>query len=289
MPDETTTTTETATSTIIPGEQQQSNSTEFTPWKGFANDKGEFSPGWHEHLPEELGDARKSLGDRFKNVSELGKSYLESEKALRGKLGAVNVPTDKSTPEEVSAYRKALGVPETVDKYDFKPDNIPETIPWTPETVAPFAAIGHKHNIPPAAMKELAQMQVDRQAQIQQIVFQEHEAKMEAGKKALRDEWGDQFEPNINKVKAVAAMAGIDPTSHPAFSDPAVVKAFQRLSEKFSDDTFSKAGAPINSSSAEIANDVMTNKQNPMHEKYMKADPDTVAFVRHHLKQANPG
>jgi hypothetical protein len=59
-------------------------------------------PDW---LPEKFWREDKA------DVEALSKSYQGLEQLLGKKANSVPVPNEKSTPEEVSAYRKAIGVP----------------------------------------------------------------------------------------------------------------------------------------------------------------------------------
>lgn len=85
---------------------------------------------WLEALSAEGGDADnpsnrdyiKSKG--IKSLDDLTKSYREAEKALRAS-GKITVPGADAKPEEVAAFRTAIGVPETADAYEVKlPDGI---------------------------------------------------------------------------------------------------------------------------------------------------------------------
>lgn len=56
----------------------------------------------------------------IKSVDDLWKMN-DNAQSLLGKK-TLGVPTDTSTPDEVMAFNKAFGVPETADEYDFKDD-----------------------------------------------------------------------------------------------------------------------------------------------------------------------
>lgn len=283
------TTTATPPPTIVTDPAPPQQSSEFVPWKGFADEKGSFAPNWWEKLSEDPTEREtlKSL-ERYKSLPEMAKGLKELEKTLGQKAGAVKIPTDKSSPEEVAAYRKAMGVPDTIEAYDFKPDGLPDSIPWSPELAKPYAEVAHKHNIPPAAMKELAQLQVAQQEATQKMVFEEHQAKMEKGISEMRQEYGADYDKVISRVKAVAAMGGLDATKHQAFADPDVVRAFIKIGEKFSDDQFEKGGHSLTKSSAEIAKEIQTDKDSPLYKKYREGDPETIALLRHHLSKVHP-
>ena len=252
-------------------------------WKGFAGEDGTFAADWTKHLPDDLGEARAGLS-RFRNVADLGKSYLEAQRLIGQKANNVTIPGKDAKPEELSAYRKSIGVPETVEEYDFKPEKIPEGVDWNSDLVKPIAAIAYKHNIPPAAMRELAAAHSDIEFHRNQLLGESVIADLENGKASLQKEWGDSFDKNIVRASNAAKLVGVDPTS-PGFRDPAVVRAIYELSQKLSDDNFVSAdGAPLTTGGKSSAMDIMKNKDNPYYDRYQAGDKDVVAMVRRYLQ-----
>ena len=69
---------------------------------------------WYAGLPPEL-QTDKVKG--FKGVEDLVKSHTNLEQAV-GRKGIL-LPTDQSKPEQVAEFRKALGVPEKEDGYEW--------------------------------------------------------------------------------------------------------------------------------------------------------------------------
>lgn len=250
---------------------------------GFVDARGAFTEGWTSRLSEDLGDARAGFA-KFRSIDDLAKSYRGLEQRLGKSAGAVYVPGEGATPEEVSAYRRALGVPEQPDGYELRPDDLPEGFQWDDEQSAVAAQIAHKYNVPPAAMKELVNIQMQREmgrVAAMETTIQEHLA---AGERHLQETWGDKFSTNISRAQQMAQMVGIDPRSN-GFTDPEVVKAFARFSELISDDKFVAQGATPGLNSMESAKDIMTNKSNPLYDKYQNGDPDTVERVRGMLRR----
>jgi hypothetical protein len=245
----------------------------------FVSADGSFSEGWTSRLPDDLKDAGASL-TKFKTVKDLAKSYHNLEKTIGARPQGVVIPTEKSTPEEVAAYRKAVGVPDTVEAYDFKPEEMPEGMTWNPDNAKAFAAVAHKHNIPPAAMKELAGIQAKmREMEASTLANMVH-AKREEGKAALQKEWGTDFDKNIGRAQVAAKLAGIDSNS-PGFGDPNVVKAFVRLTNMLSEDKLVAANNSSGSGAGGArARDIQTNPSNPLYAKYQEGDPETVSLVR---------
>jgi hypothetical protein len=112
---------------------------------------------WRAQLPADLKEDEtftpyKTLGDFAKAHKEGAgkvKEYEGKVKDLEGRIGnAIPKLTDKSTDVEKAAYRKAMGVPDAPEGYDFKnidgEENSPEMIKWS-------TGVFHKYNVPKEA------------------------------------------------------------------------------------------------------------------------------------------
>jgi len=232
-----------------------------------------------EYIPE------KFWRDGKPDVENLGKSYLSLE-SRQGRLSnAVFVPDEKATPEERAAYLSKIGALSTVEEYaKIKPENLPEGVEWNDDLAKPLYELAHKHNIPAAAIKEYLDFRVKQEAARNDAINGELNKQLEEGTKILQRDWGSNYGANIKRVEQAAKMVGVDPTTAPGFRDPETLKAILRLSEKLSDDTWSKETAGMQSPGG-AAKDIMTNPANPSYQKYQNGDPDTVAHVRSLLAQ----
>ncbi len=117
----------------------------------YVNPDGTFAEGWANNLPEDSAAYKDTLS-KYKSVPDMAKALANANALIGKKLG---VPNEKSSPEEVAAFRRSLGVPDTIDEYKFAPDALPEGMTWDDNNVKNYAEIAHKHNIPPSAMKAL--------------------------------------------------------------------------------------------------------------------------------------
>jgi hypothetical protein len=241
---------------------------------------GSFTEGWLDKLPQDLEPAKGSIS-KFKSVTDLAKSYHHLESMLGKRSNAVVPPTELSTPEEVSAFRKALGIPETSDKYGLKPEQMPEGFEWDPQFEKMASDLAHKNNIPPSAMKEMVGLYMSIEQAKAQEMESHFEAELKSGEQALRKVWpGEAFDKNLLRVTAVAKTIGLDPES-PGLRDPNVVLALHRISDLMSEDKFAAAqmaGATAQGGSMR-AKDIMTNPQNPLYQRYQKGDPDVAKMV----------
>lgn len=263
---------------VDPGQQQQQAPT------GWIGADGTFNEKWTENLNPELGDARNGLS-KFKNASELATSYIGLQKMLGENGNRVAIPTADSKPEEIAAFRKAIGAPENADGYQLKPEKLPDGITWDDAAAANFAKIADKYHIPQAAMKELVAAHIASEEARSSVVAGEVEKVFNEGQKVLKTKWGETYGANIAKVQQLASLTGVDPNSS-GFSDPNVVMAFAAAANLMSEDKFTNAGGPGLQAGKTSALDIINNPANPLHAKYIEGDPATVSQVRSMLTQA---
>tara|TARA_R110000796_G_scaffold164660_3_gene281527 strand:- start:1251 stop:2093 length:843 start_codon:yes stop_codon:yes gene_type:complete len=80
---------------------------------------------WRDELPEDLQGV-KTL-EKFKDVSGLAKSYVETERYFEG---AVRIPEENASTEEWERYYTKLGRPEQSDGYEFEKAELPEGLTY---------------------------------------------------------------------------------------------------------------------------------------------------------------
>ena len=229
-----------------------------------------------EWLPEKFWREDKA------DVEALSKSYQGLEQLLGKKANAVPVPNEKSTPEEVAAYRKAIGVPDSPEGYKLKPEQLPEGVTWDENVAKRAAELAHKHNIPANAMSELMRFDMERASLMNQAAAQMLEQQMQEGRSELQKIWGDKMPDKVDLAKRAVITVEENPASH-GFVDPAVVRTIVKLAEKLSDDRLVAGDQTGASSTRARARDIMTNESNPLYARYQEGDPETVDQVRRML------
>jgi hypothetical protein len=232
-----------------------------------------------EWLPEKFWRNDKA------DIESLSKSYQGLEQLLGKKANAIVPPSEKSTPEEVAAYRKAIGVPESPEAYQLKPEQLPEGVTWDDNVAKKAAELAYKHNVPAAAMQEFMKFDMERAALMNQAAAQMIETQLETGRAELQKVWGDKMPEKIELARRAAVTAGVDPTSQ-GFVDPQVVKAIVNLAEKLSDDKLVAGDQTGASSTRARARDIMTNASNPLYVRYQEGDAEVVDQVRRMLTSA---
>jgi hypothetical protein len=251
------------------------------PSTGWVNPDGTFGDKWLDALPEDVQDYKDTLS-KYKSVPDMAKALANANALIGKKLG---VPNEKSTPEEVSAFRKAMGVPESLEEYKFAPDALPEGMTWSDDFAKPFAEVAHKHSIPPGAMRELANQFANYERHKFEAIQATYEKQRTDSVQTLQKEWGGEFTKNIGLAKQAAKMAGVDANSH-GFSDPEVVRGFVRMAHMMSEDRVGRSmgGTEFLTGTAR-AKDIMSNPENAWHKRYMEGDREAAALVTSLLKQ----
>jgi hypothetical protein len=205
---------------------------------------------------------------KYKTVGELAKGYSEAQKLIGAK--GVIIPGEKATPEEWNKYYTALGRPEKPEGYKFSPiENLHPEVKSTPETEAGFKSLMHKHGIP---AKQADGLYKDYMGLVsgaltkrdEKMGVDKHEAE-----KALRNDWGADYDDNVNKVRRLIDKFGGE-GGREAFGDlgnnPKVLKTIANIAKKFSEDGFVKGAATQNSETKEAnqrITDIMLNREHP--------------------------
>jgi hypothetical protein len=252
-----------------------------TPSTGWVNPDGTFGDKWLDALPDDAKDYKDTLS-KYKSVPDMAKALANANALIGKKLG---VPNEKSSPEEVAAFRRAMGVPESIEEYKFAPDSLPEGMTWSDDMAKPYAEIAHKHGIPPSAMKELVAQHAKTEMFKLEAIQATYEKQRTEAVQGLQKEWGNDFGKNIGLAKQAAKLAGVDANSH-GFSDPEVVRGFVRMAQMMSEDKVGRSmGGTEFMTGAARAKDIMSNSENAWHKRYMEGDREAAALVTSLLKQ----
>jgi len=163
---------------------------------------------WRTDLPDDLQETAK----RFASKADA----IRSVQDLRKRESQVRVPGKGAGDDEISAYRKAVGIPEAANNYEF-PD-LPEGQELTDEIKTSREEWGtrfHQLNIPQSTAKALSQMVNEDAQKMLAAQVEADKAFAKSQEDALRTEWkGDDFDKNktlANRAFAdIATRAGVD-------------------------------------------------------------------------------
>ena len=192
------------------------------------NDNGNDQlPAWTSQIGDVLkNDGAKEKFSKFEKLSDLAKSYLE----LEAKTGnSIAKPGENASDDEREAFYRALGKPETADKYSVKGDD-----------VAAFREMAFKANLTDeqaqalfASMQELGK---NTQAQMQ-ANFDQQAKQTQAD---LAAEYGDKYTEKIEMLKrGIKAyggeVVGAKLQKAGLLADKDIVKLFINLGEQASE------------------------------------------------------
>jgi hypothetical protein len=229
-----------------------------------------FREGWFNDVKDSSLDPYRSMAAQFKDLPSMLKSMHDTKAALSQRTeGMVRIPGKDATPDEISAYHRAIGVPESPDKYQIQPPTqLPEGVEFRPEALTQFAEFAHKAGIP----NEVANQLIAFQAQVESAevtrLKSEHDAAVQAQEKQLQQEWGGQWEQKNMLAKRAADTVGLG-ADHPALANADIRKAMARVADLISEDKLSghdKVSGVL--SPGNEAKDILSNPDNPLHKAY---------------------
>jgi hypothetical protein len=222
---------------------------------------------WFDDLEPDL-KANPSI-TKFKNPGDLGKSYIELQKAL-GKDKVV-VPTEKSTPEEWKAFWKKAGAPEKDDEYDVGVEDLPEQARMRQESLDQLRKAAHGAGVTKkqfdAMFGTYKKLTNDN---LQQEIEKLGNLKGET-ETSLRSEWGAAYEPKVAGAQKVIDTFFKGKNIRPEFSilanDKGFIAAMADIAEKIGEDVIAgKARVTMTPSEAQsAANEMLMDRKGPLH------------------------
>ncbi|MBE3119785.1 MAG: hypothetical protein IMZ61_15485 [Planctomycetes bacterium] len=237
-----------------------------------------------EWLPPEL-KTEKTL-EKFKDVSGLAKSYIELEKdasRLRNAKGVI-VPGEKATPDEIAAFHKALGRPDTPDGYGLEKPELPEGMTYDEDRTKAFAEVFHKHGANKELVKavhgvwnDMAKADFENQTKAVKDFTEKTTAEM-------KKEWGKDFDTNL-----AAADAAIDRVFGPDFkamlkqtglaNHPAVIKGMFKASQAIGEHALARGGEGPRGQGTYTMEKLISMKMDPRYSEPGRKDPAYIKDV----------
>ena len=176
-------------------------------------------PAFHDTLPEDLRES-EHLKD-VKDPENLARYYVDLKKDY-------------------------LAPPETADGYEFEK---PEGFMASDEELAQLKSVAFENGINQKQFAKIMEFNVTSQKQAFEKLNQTIAAKQQEGEKALKTEWGTEYEKKLESAKSVLNHEKVaDPEFKKFLEDtrlgdnPQVIKFFAKMSELISEDAFNKPG-----------------------------------------------
>jgi hypothetical protein len=225
-------------------------------------------------LPDDLKAEPSLQTFKGKGAADVLKSYVNAQRMIGGEK--VVIPTGKNdTPEAWDAFYARLGRPEDPEKYEF--EQMPEGLPVSPEFQKSVKALAHGMGLHPKQAAALNKAVTGWLGETFKAHNESQQKAMEAAETALRTEWGNGYDKNLELAGKVIDTYGGKPEEIQAFkekfgSDPVAIKVLANLGNLIGEGNFIKGEAPAFLSTPEQAKSkaqaIMTDKANPLYDPY---------------------
>ncbi|MEN3942507.1 hypothetical protein WJU23_14505 [Prosthecobacter sp. SYSU 5D2] len=234
------------------------------------DERGNFRAGWDQGLPADLRDQAAGALAKYQSPLELVRGLANAQRLI-GQRPQVRPPGADARPEEVSAWRRSLGVPETPEGYGIqRPESLPDGVEWSDEAVVQFSGLAHELNLTPAQVQKLVDYDAGRQAQAAQTAQARLGDYLARGRAELEQEWGERLQTNVGRAVQTAQALGLDPNDPEISNSPKILKALFAASRLMQEDRLSAAGrSGAGMTGAQQAEDIRLNPNNPWHAAYM--------------------
>lgn len=243
---------------------------------------------WLEQLPEE---ARKDPNiSKYKTPDEFIKGHQNLVKLVGAK--GVIVPKEDAPAEEKDKFYNSLGRPEKPEGYKITPVELHPKIKesYTPEVEATFKSEMHKLGLTQSQVDGLHKWYFENASKGEVAKEQATEKALKDGESALRAEWKDKYDVNLNNAKKVANRFG-GKEAIEALGDlgshPAIVKMLGNIAANFSEDVISDVKTKQvegNEGAKAKIKAIHADKSHP----YWKGDSAAIKEVTQLYKEAYP-
>jgi hypothetical protein len=262
------TTTSTQPGTVEPAPPAQVSTGSSSP--SYFSEGTKFATDFADHLGPEF-DSYRATASKFagKDLTDLIRSYGEAQKLIGQRQdGMVKVPGAEAPPEEIAAFHRAIGVPESPDKYSIDRVKMPQGIELKAERLDGFKRFAAERGIPQSSFEAVLEYEAQYQAQAAQEAKVAMEDYLRQQEETLREEWGPKYDQRAMRAMRAAETLGL-PQDHPALQDADVRRAMARFADMISEDKLAGNESVVQTMSfGSQARDIVFNPDNPLHKSY---------------------
>lgn len=238
-----------------------------------------FPENWKDAIAEEYR-AEPALAN-VPDIPTLVKNYIHAQKSI-GKQG-VPLPDQHSTDEDRRSFFQKLGLPDTVEKYELQ---APKEVSFEDGFLSQFKEAAYKANILPDQAQKLLEWYNEANAtSIEQAIIQ-NKTQMQEDLKALRQEWGSDYEMKTKLARSVLKTAGADEQVFKWLSDTGLdnsammIKLMGQIGELMKEDGVLDVGDNVGPSGKEIKQRLQELEGNIEGPLYNKNHPNHAAAVK---------
>jgi hypothetical protein len=192
-----------------------------------------------------------------------------------GRKGLI-VPTEKDAPEVWNEFHKALGRPDKDTEYEFeKVDGMTLDLSKMKEG---YRKLAFESGLSRKAAKDVWKFVESNAAQGQKATIEAYNTRINTEWADLKKEWGDAYDDKVKKINGVIAKFGDADFKDwmkkmGADKETKLVRFMDKIAGVVSEDNIEGSSISVTSTPAEAlakAKDIMTNKNNELHEAYLK-------------------
>lgn len=237
----------------------------FTPsFDGALKPDGSFSEGW---TAKAFGADYKGPLSTAKTFGDVNKMLNDSMAAARAKTdGMVRVPGDGAKPEELSAFLKAIGVPDDPKEYDFtKPEGI-EDKDIDASRIDSWKARMKEAGVPKGAANKIISAYLADELDMTKTKSEALQKSLDEERAALAKAF-PEIDKTVASVKALGNRAGVpeslkkaiaegafDPTNQQGFWGVAALESFAHFAKALGEDGGAGGGKAVDASTAKQLN-----------------------------------
>jgi len=187
---------------------------------------------WRDDLPDELKGV-KTL-EKFKDVSGLAKSYVETEKYFEG---SVRIPGDDASEEDWNKFYSKLGRPETPEDYQYEKAELPEGMQYDTEFEKEFLQFAHQKGLNNNQVTEFYNWWNSKTKDVYVQNDVEKQNNIQKAEIELRADWGRQYDEKLAGVQRLVDKYATEEDK--AFfdqglgNDPRIAKFMDRIAKDF--------------------------------------------------------
>lgn len=195
---------------------------------------------WKTSVRADLRDS--PLLQKFEDTPEGLNKALESHANLEKLLGheKVPIPKDINDVEGWNRFSKALGIPDKAEGYGLADASLPDNMKDITVDKNKFAEIVHAHKLTPSQAQGLWKAYQEINVQTYQRHVEEHQKQLTETVNALKGEWGDAYNTNVELAQTVINKFSTskdmnDKLTAQLSKDPESIKFLAKIGEQFAE------------------------------------------------------
>lgn len=184
---------------------------------------------WQDSLPDDL--KQNATLNLFNKVEDLAKAHVHAQ-SLLGKKG-IFPPGENAPKEEWQSFFKQVGLPEK-DKYAVK---VPEGKKFDEKILGKLKDIAYENGVMPKALESIVEAIITEGESAGNAMREQTRIQYEEGIAALKKEWGNAFDREVNAARAAVKEMGPDFQKYlqdtGLGNDPMMIKAMAKFGKQY--------------------------------------------------------